>query len=186
MTGVLKDILIVLFGVMLFHEHVSVLQAIGFALQIGGIVVYSMIKAFPAEFPEQIEDADVDGIEVVEGERLVKKKGEALSAQSTDLFSQLADFVLRRIADEKFDGNAYVERELLLGGKKSDEVESLLSKKGGRDRASSGDGLSSEADTMSDLLDGDSRSEDVSTASDLESDSRGTMDTPVLQQRVKP
>lgn len=49
-TGVIKDTMIIVFGSYFFGEKVTIVQAIGFSLQLCGIVMYSMIKLYPERF----------------------------------------------------------------------------------------------------------------------------------------
>jgi hypothetical protein len=52
LAGIAKDVVIVSASCMVFSEHISVLQAIGFMLQLCGILVWSMIKTFPDRFED--------------------------------------------------------------------------------------------------------------------------------------
>eukprot|EP00747_Dinoflagellata_sp_TGD_P197487 gnl/TRDRNA2_/TRDRNA2_68894_c0_seq1.p1 gnl/TRDRNA2_/TRDRNA2_68894_c0~~gnl/TRDRNA2_/TRDRNA2_68894_c0_seq1.p1 ORF type:complete len:489 (+),score=54.97 gnl/TRDRNA2_/TRDRNA2_68894_c0_seq1:146-1468(+) len=47
LVGITKDVLIVVGGVMLFSEDITMEQAIGFTVQLSLIFVYSMLKCFP-------------------------------------------------------------------------------------------------------------------------------------------
>lgn len=50
MTGILKDVLIVGAGFMLFGDPMSVEQACGFGLQLVGIFCWFLVKTYPEEF----------------------------------------------------------------------------------------------------------------------------------------
>jgi multidrug transporter EmrE-like cation transporter len=50
--GVAKDVLIVFAGVLFFGDHVSPLQIFGFSVQIIGIILYSLVRSFPDNFPD--------------------------------------------------------------------------------------------------------------------------------------
>jgi len=54
LTGLLKDVLIVLLSVVLLSEAVSRQQVVGFVLQVSGIFAWSVIKAFPKYFEDGI------------------------------------------------------------------------------------------------------------------------------------
>merc|ERR1719498_586246 len=53
LAGIIKDVCIVLASTMIFNEHVTTLQCIGFTLQLLGIFVYSIMKTFPEKFEEK-------------------------------------------------------------------------------------------------------------------------------------
>lgn len=52
LAGIVKDVVIVTTGTMLFSEHISILQAVGFFLQLVGILVWSLTKTFPERFED--------------------------------------------------------------------------------------------------------------------------------------
>lgn len=52
LAGMVKDVCIVTAGATLFHEHISVLQVIGFTLQMSGILLWSVVKTFPQNFED--------------------------------------------------------------------------------------------------------------------------------------
>jgi len=52
LAGITKDVIIVSCGWMMFHEQISILQAIGFSLQLVGILVWSLVKTFPDRFED--------------------------------------------------------------------------------------------------------------------------------------
>mmetsp|Transcript_11733 Transcript_11733/g.21337 ORF Transcript_11733/g.21337 Transcript_11733/m.21337 type:complete len:371 (-) Transcript_11733:122-1234(-) len=54
LTGLLKDVLIVVLSVFLLSETVSRQQVVGFVLQVSGIFAWSLIKAFPKYFEDGI------------------------------------------------------------------------------------------------------------------------------------
>eukprot|EP00746_Dinoflagellata_sp_MGD_P017890 gnl/MRDRNA2_/MRDRNA2_141349_c0_seq1.p1 gnl/MRDRNA2_/MRDRNA2_141349_c0~~gnl/MRDRNA2_/MRDRNA2_141349_c0_seq1.p1 ORF type:complete len:366 (+),score=43.54 gnl/MRDRNA2_/MRDRNA2_141349_c0_seq1:135-1232(+) len=52
LAGIVKDVIIVSVGCMMFSEHISILQGVGFTLQLVGILVWSLIKTFPDRFED--------------------------------------------------------------------------------------------------------------------------------------
>lgn len=58
LAGMVKDVVIVAAGATLFHEHIAALQAFGFIMQMGGILLWSIVKTFPQNF----EDGMITGI----------------------------------------------------------------------------------------------------------------------------
>jgi len=50
LAGIVKDVMIVSAGAFLFREFITLLQVVGFSLQLAGILVWSMIKTFPDRF----------------------------------------------------------------------------------------------------------------------------------------
>lgn len=58
LAGMVKDICIVSAGATLFHEHITILQVLGFSLQMSGILLWSIVKTFPQNF----EDGMLTGI----------------------------------------------------------------------------------------------------------------------------
>lgn len=52
LAGIVKDVVIVSVGCMVFAEHISVLQGIGFVMQLIGILIWSLIKTFPDRFED--------------------------------------------------------------------------------------------------------------------------------------
>lgn len=52
LAGIVKDVMIVSVGTVVFHEHVAMIQVIGFGLQLIGILVWSLTKTFPDNFEE--------------------------------------------------------------------------------------------------------------------------------------
>merc|ERR1719210_716904 len=80
-VGVIKDIIAILVSVMVLNELVSTLQVVSFTLQIGAVIVWSMLKMHPEKF----EDGILQGVWfVLSGERLTNVAGDKLSsAQST-------------------------------------------------------------------------------------------------------
>jgi hypothetical protein len=54
LAGIVKDAMIVLCAATFLHEHITMLQVVGFALQLGTITVYSLVKAFPEHFEQGV------------------------------------------------------------------------------------------------------------------------------------
>jgi len=54
LAGIVKDAMIVAAGTLLFREVVSLIQTIGFSLQLSAILLWSMIKTFPDRFDNGI------------------------------------------------------------------------------------------------------------------------------------
>mmetsp|Transcript_115491 Transcript_115491/g.331492 ORF Transcript_115491/g.331492 Transcript_115491/m.331492 type:complete len:390 (+) Transcript_115491:110-1279(+) len=54
LAGILKDAMIVMSGVLLLREIISIMQAVGFALQLCLILVYTLAKTFPEQFENGI------------------------------------------------------------------------------------------------------------------------------------
>jgi hypothetical protein len=54
LAGIVKDAMIVAAGTFFFHEIVSFVQAVGFGLQLSGIMLWSTIKSFPERFNDGI------------------------------------------------------------------------------------------------------------------------------------
>jgi len=54
LAGIVKDAMIVATSTLFLNEVVSVIQGIGFCLQLSGILVWSMIKTFPEKFENGI------------------------------------------------------------------------------------------------------------------------------------
>jgi hypothetical protein len=52
LAGIVKDVVIVSVGCAMFHEQISALQTAGFILQLGGILVWSLVKTFPDRFED--------------------------------------------------------------------------------------------------------------------------------------
>jgi len=52
LAGLVKDTLVVITSVVLLGEMVSCMQQVGFALQLSGVFMWSMVKRFPREFDE--------------------------------------------------------------------------------------------------------------------------------------
>jgi hypothetical protein len=82
LTGIIKDVIIVVTGVLFFGHECSVLQVCGFTLQVSLILVWSLLKMFPAKFEHGLASGIVALIsgepdkEVASGP--VKGGGEAL------------------------------------------------------------------------------------------------------------
>lgn len=53
-AGILKDIIIVLCSSIVFREHVSMMQSVGFFLELTGIFVYGLARTFPEEFRDGV------------------------------------------------------------------------------------------------------------------------------------
>merc|ERR1719507_685319 len=54
LAGIVKDAGIVFLGIWLFSETIGNMQALGFSLQLGLILVYTLIKSFPDKFEDGI------------------------------------------------------------------------------------------------------------------------------------
>jgi len=54
LAGIVKDAMIVTAGALVFHEFISMIQVVGFSLQLAGILVWSFIKTFPDRFEDGI------------------------------------------------------------------------------------------------------------------------------------
>lgn len=50
LAGICKDAMVVATGAWFLHEVVSLMQKVGFAMQLSGILVWSLIKLFPSKF----------------------------------------------------------------------------------------------------------------------------------------
>jgi len=71
LAGMVKDVVIVSVGATLFHEQLSKLQVFGFAMQMAGILLWSVAKTFPNNF----EDGIFMGmVRTFRGQRLPKKE----------------------------------------------------------------------------------------------------------------
>lgn len=81
LTGIVKDMAIVVWGAAVLGESIGVMQAIGFALQIVGVFLWCIVKTFPDEFHNGI----IHGLFMVFG-RLGQRdesKGELNDQQGT-------------------------------------------------------------------------------------------------------
>lgn len=105
-AGIVKDIFIVVMGVIGFQEHISNLQIFAFVLQCLGIFVYSLMKAFPLFFTH-----DEKGI----FESLWDLKKDLCGEKKAVAEDETANLVER---GEKFDSRLLEEKLGGGGGKK--------------------------------------------------------------------
>jgi len=77
LAGITKDAMIVLSGVAFLSEVISIMQGVGFALQLAFILVYTLMKTFPAKFEHGIPQGIVA---VLLGDALAPKKLPTLAA----------------------------------------------------------------------------------------------------------
>jgi len=54
LAGIVKDCMIVSAGAMFFNEYISIIQVVGFGMQLFGILIWSMTKIYPEEFANGI------------------------------------------------------------------------------------------------------------------------------------
>lgn len=52
LAGVAKDVMIVIAGALFFHENVSMMQTVGFSMQLCGVFTWSLVKTFPEKFKD--------------------------------------------------------------------------------------------------------------------------------------
>lgn len=95
LTGIIKDVIIVVTGVLFFGHECSTLQAAGFTLQVSLILVWSLLKTFPARFEHGILSGLVSLLPAGEPEEAtarapVKSGGEALLREAASSSSEKA------------------------------------------------------------------------------------------------
>jgi hypothetical protein len=72
LAGVAKDVMIVVAGAICFREQVSLMQCIGFTLQVGGVFAWSLVKTFPKNF----EHGFIQGLQLTFSPVPLAKKAE--------------------------------------------------------------------------------------------------------------
>eukprot|EP00929_Paragymnodinium_shiwhaense_P113392 TRINITY_DN81684_c0_g1_i1.p1 TRINITY_DN81684_c0_g1~~TRINITY_DN81684_c0_g1_i1.p1 ORF type:complete len:390 (+),score=92.23 TRINITY_DN81684_c0_g1_i1:151-1320(+) len=80
LAGIVKDAMIVICGSILLHEIITPVQTVGFAIQLGGIVVWSLMKAKPEKFEHGVLSG-LQRIFLLPGSPALDKDYGALEAQ---------------------------------------------------------------------------------------------------------
>lgn len=83
MAGIVKDAMIVSAGSAFFHEHISIIQVVGFSMQLVGIMTWGLMKTYPDAFQNGI----LIGFQVLATGRTEYTKGaaESLSHSPCDI-----------------------------------------------------------------------------------------------------